>query len=250
MTLSQPYPTVPANPNAVMLSTQTELATFRKGIKRDASLFPVMNQDSLWDSWNRSIVSIARAQAVEQVLDSTYVPVLLEEIVLFNEKQKYLYSVFERTLQSDKGKAIVRSHEDKFDAQKVYKEMYDYCNRSTRAQLKSSTLLSYITSVRLDNGSWKSGMHKFILHWEEQVRQYEKLVPPNDHFSEAIKLHMLQNAVHPVPELRQVKVQADQMTTQTGNKLTYPKYVSLLYSAAAPYDSQFGATPSAKLAVK
>jgi hypothetical protein len=61
---------------------------------------------------------------------------------------------------------------------------------------------------------------------------------------------MLQNAVHPVPELRQVKVQADQMTTQTGNKLTYPEYVSLLYSAAAQYDSQFGATPSAKLAAK
>jgi hypothetical protein len=120
VTLSQPYPTVPVNPNAVMSSTQTELATFRKGIKRDASLFPVMNQDSQWDSWNRSIVSIARAQAVEQVLDSTYVPVLLEEIDLFKEKQKYLYSVFERTLQSDKGKAIVRSHEDQFDAQKVY----------------------------------------------------------------------------------------------------------------------------------
>jgi hypothetical protein len=160
MTLSQPYQTVPANPNAVMSSTQTELATFRKGIKRDASLFPVMNQDSQWDSWNRSIVSIARAQAVEQVLDSTYVPVLLEEIALFNEKQKYLYSVFERTLQSDKGKAIVRSHEDKFDAQKVYKEMYDYCNSSTRAQLESSTLLSYITSIHLGDGSWKSGMHK------------------------------------------------------------------------------------------
>jgi hypothetical protein len=35
--------------------------------------------------------------------------------------------------------------------------------------LTSSTLLSYITSDRLGDGSWKSGTNKFILHWEEQV---------------------------------------------------------------------------------
>jgi hypothetical protein len=59
--------------------------------------------------------------------------------------------------------------------------------------LNSSTLLSYITSVCLGDDSWKLGTHKFILHWEEQIRQYEKLVAKTDHFSEAIELHMLQN---------------------------------------------------------
>jgi hypothetical protein len=96
---------------------------------------------------------------------------------------------------------------------KVYKEMYNYCNCSTRAQLTSSTLLSYIASVRLSDGLWKSGANKFILHWEEQVWQYKKLVKKKDNFSQAIKLHMLQNAVHAVPKLRQVKVQANQLAT-------------------------------------
>jgi hypothetical protein len=49
------------------------------------------------------------------------------------------------------------------------------------------------------------------------VRQYEKLVKKKDHFLEAIKLHLLQNAVHAVPELRQVKTQADQLATQTAD---------------------------------
>jgi hypothetical protein len=133
----------------------------------------------------------------------------------------------------------VRAYEDTFDAQKVYKEMYDYCNHSTRAQLTSSTLLSYITSTRLSDGSWKSSTNKFILHWEELVWQYEKLVKKRDHFLEAIKLHMLQSAVHAVPKLRQVKVQADQLATQTGRQLSYVEYVTLLYSAAVQYDSQF-----------
>jgi hypothetical protein len=71
------------------------------------------------------------------------------------------------------------------------------------------------------------------------VQKYEKLVEKRDHFLEAIKLHMLQNAVHAVPELQQVKVQADQLETQTGRQLSYVEYVTLLYSAAVQYDSQF-----------
>jgi hypothetical protein len=186
----------------------------------------------------------------EQVLDSTYQAVLHDKVALFAEKQKYFYAILERTLQTDKGKAIVCAHEATFDAQTVYKEMYEYCNRSTRAMLNSSTLLSYITSARLGDGSWKSGTHKFILHWEEQIRQYEKLVSPTNHFSEAIQLHMLQNAVNPVPEVRQVKVQADQLMTQTGKALTYSEYVGLVYSASAQYDNQFATSSGAKLAQK
>jgi hypothetical protein len=50
---------------------------------------------------------------------------------------------------------------------------------------------------------------------------------------------MLQNAVHPVQELRAVKTQADQHKTQSGTDLTYDQYVSLLLSAASTYDAQF-----------
>jgi len=110
--------------------------------------------------------------------------------------------------------------------------------------------LSYITSVHLGDGTWKSNTHKFILNWEEQVRQYEKLVELTDHFSEAIKMQMLQNCVHPIPELRQVKTQADQIMTHSGKKLTYSKYVVLLSSASAQYDSQFESNLGPKAAVR
>jgi hypothetical protein len=201
MMASQPIDAISAAPDVVMTSTQSELATFKKGIKCDATLYPILSQDMQWDLWNCSVVSLAHAQSVEQVLDNKYVPILPDEVSLFSKKNKYLYTIFEQTLQSDKGKAIMRAYEDTFDAQSIYKEMYDYCNRSTRAQLTSSTLLSYITSTRLGDGSWKSGTNKFILHWEEQVQHDEKLVKKEDHLLEAIKLHMLQNAVHAVPEL-------------------------------------------------
>ena len=239
---TQPIP-APPQAKAQQTSVQVELELFRKGIKRDPALFPVLKEDSQWDSWNRSVIALARAQGVDQVLDHNFTPVNHDETALFIEKQKYMYSVFERCLQTDKGKSIVRVHETDYDAQKVYKAILDYSSSSTRALLESGDLLSYITQTRLGDGSWKNGTHKFILHWEEQVRQYEKLVPVTDHFSESIKLQMLQNAVYNIPDLRQVKVQADQLATQTGRRLTYAEYVALLSSAAAQYDKQFSNSP-------
>jgi hypothetical protein len=50
---------------------------------------------------------------------------------------------------------------------------------------------------------------------------------------------MLQNAVHPLEELRAIKTQADQHKTQSGVDLTYEQYIHLLVSAAMNYDSQF-----------
>jgi hypothetical protein len=149
---------VPSLPlTGIMSTAHKEFTAFQKGMKRDSGLYPVITQDAHeWDSWNCSLVSIAHAQATEQVLDSTYVPALPDEIALFAEKQKYMYSVFERTLRSDKGKAIVRSHEATYDAQKVYKELYDYCCKSTRAVFGSSTMQSYTSSVRVGDGSWSA----------------------------------------------------------------------------------------------
>jgi hypothetical protein len=95
MISSQATTTNPAAPNVMVSTVQAELQAFRKGIKRDAGLYPVMTQDTQWDTWNRSVVSIARAQAIEQVLDSTYQTVLPDEVALFAEKQKYFYAILE-----------------------------------------------------------------------------------------------------------------------------------------------------------
>ena len=56
---------------------------------------------------------------------------------------------------------------------------------------------------------------------------------------------MLENAIHPVTELRQVKNTADLAKTKNGKSLTYDEYINLLLSAAAAYDAydnQFAAT--------
>jgi hypothetical protein len=56
-----------------------------------------------WVSWQWSTLTAqARAQDMADVLDPAYAPSQVEDKLLFKEKQKYLYAIFEQKLQTDK----------------------------------------------------------------------------------------------------------------------------------------------------
>jgi hypothetical protein len=133
-----------------------------------------------------------------------------------------------------------------FDAQAVYKELCTYALKSTKATINSSTMLTYITSSRLSDGTWKSGTHAYLLHWQDQVRKYEDIIPASDHFAPGQKRTMLENAVHSIADLRQVQIQAAHDKVRSGTAITYKQYVSLLLSAAQIHDSELGDTKPSK----
>ena len=215
---------------------------FKRGIKRDASQFPTLKDDAAWDNWNRSTMAQARAQDIVEVLDPVYIPATTDEAALFLEKQKFVYAVFEKTLLTDKGKALVRKHQNTFDAQKIYDELSEYAKKSTKATMDAASLLSYITTTNLADGKWRGTTHAFILHWQDQVRKYHDLAPQQT-LNVDIQCTLLQNAVHPITELRAVKLQAEQFRTQSGKVLSYEEYCSLLLSAAQQYDMQRAVRP-------
>jgi hypothetical protein len=139
-------------------------------------------------------------------------------------------------------KALVRQYESTYDAQKVYAGLITNASKSTKAAMDSTDLLSYyITSVQLGHGTWKGTTHAFILHWENQLRKYEQMNPPTDHFSDGQKRTMLENTVGKVTELRAVKAQADQHKVHSGAKLSYDQYSDLLKSVVQAYDATFAA---------
>ena len=220
------------------------VAEFKKGIKRDASLFTVLKDEKQWFNWRHSTVAMARSQGVEEVCDPAFDSSTLsaEEQALFIEKQKFMYSVFERTLQTDQGKSLVRDHEYNFDAQRVFRDIAAHAERSTKSNLESSALLAYITSARIADGTWKGNACNFILHWLEQNCQFEQQTEKNDHLSKGQKKTLLKSAVHDLEELRAVTMQANQFKTQTGKDLSFEEYLALLQSAAASYDAQFKVT--------
>ena len=210
---------------------------FKRGIKHDISQFPTLKDDSQWDNWNRGLTAQARAQGIADVLDPSYLPTTQETIELFQEQLKFMYAVFEKTLLTDKGKALVRYYQQTFDAQSIYRDLSAYAMQSTKAAMSASNLLSYITTTKLGDGTWKGTTHAFILHWQDQVRKYHDLSSQHQ-LSPDLQRTLLQNAVHPIMELRQVKLQADQLKTHMSKDLTYDEYCSLLLSAAQQYDTQ------------
>ena len=241
---SVPVSSTPAPP----ASRYTPAELFRRGIKRDPSLFPDLKDEKFNDNWHRSFTNQARAQDVMEVLDTNYVPTTQEQRDLFEEKQKFVYAILEAKVKTDRGRALVREHEHDFDAQAVYRKLKEHHLQSTKAQIDSSTILSYVTSARLGNGDWKGSTEGFITNWQNQVRLYERLVPQADHFSNGQKRIMLQNAVYPIEELRQVKNTADLEKAKTGTDLSYDQYSALLLSAAAAYDQQFAPKSNKRLA--
>jgi hypothetical protein len=137
----------------------------------------------------------------------------------------------------------------------LYKSLLEYSIKSMKASLDTSKLLAYITSARLGDGSWTGKLETFILQWQDKLRQYDKLVKDTERFPASIKRVMLENAVHPIAELRAVKNQADQLKTTSGTALTYEEYSRLVLSAAASYDTELlprarhGTTPPARRSV-
>ena len=169
------------------LPTSDPLRDFNRGIKRDVLLFPELKDNKQWDSWYIQTKAQARAQNVEIILDPTYKPSTIADVAIHDQRQKYMYSVFAKILQTDKGKALVRKHEDDYDAQAIHKELFEHAQRSTKASVDASDLLAYITTSRLGTGLWEGSKETFIIHWQNQIRKYEQLVKFKEYFSDSVK---------------------------------------------------------------
>ena len=94
---------------------------FKCEIKCNTTQFPTLKDNAAWDNWSQSTEAQAQAQDLIDVLDPNYTPPTIEDAELFQEKQKFMYAVFEKTLLTDKGEALVCQHQHSFDAQKFTK---------------------------------------------------------------------------------------------------------------------------------
>ena len=105
---------------------------------------------------------------MDNVPNKDYNPTTPEDTDLFQEKKKFMYSVFERTLLTDQGKALVCQYESIYNSQIIYKHLSAYYEENTKVALDSSSLLAYITTARIDE--WKGSSESFILNWQEKIR--------------------------------------------------------------------------------
>ena len=133
--------------------------------------------------------------------------------LLFNENNKFMYTVFAEVSLIDKRKSLVRSNELHWDAQKIREELLAHAETSTKLSVESAQILTYITNANPGDGTWKGSTEAFILHWQNQIRKYDSLVIYGYRMSDSIKHTMLEDAVSGITDLRDVKTHAAQFRT-------------------------------------
>ena len=224
-------------------ATSNPLCDWEKGVKPDMTIFRELKNVKEWDQWDTQFRADVSTQGLSSVLDSNFRPQTFKDKVLFHEQQQYLYAVFVRILKTDEGKAIARKYKSTFDAQSIYREMQEYATNSTQAVIDSNTLLQYITTACIVDGSWNGMTEQFVLHWMEQVRLYQDLVDPTAVLVDAVKVSLISDAVRGHPKLSGVYNVAAQLASQPGQHVDYDQYVNLLLSECAQVDSAIARSP-------
>jgi hypothetical protein len=138
------------------------VADFKKGIKRDPSLFPSLKHIDNWPTFKRETMAQAFAQDIVNVFNPKYKPRGSEEKDLFTLQLYYVYAIFCSNLKTDFGRKLVRDYESSQNAQAIWKEISNDAERSTVAQLNATDLLQYTHTAQVEN--WKGTTLSFILH--------------------------------------------------------------------------------------
>ena len=156
------------------------LASLKKGIKREETAYPTLKGERYFDGFSRSLYITAKSHECEQVLDPDYTPTNAEKD-LFEAKQIFMFSVFDKHLLTDMGKTIVRKFVHTTDAQSVWKDFQDHIKSSSKGASEKRRLTRYVTNTTLDDNNIGT-TEQFVLHFNEQFRQLEEISDPSEHF--------------------------------------------------------------------
>ena len=101
------------------------LTNFKKGIKRDASAYPIFKNERYYNTFIRHFKATAKAQGLNSLMDPNFTPGSDEyEQQLFQDQQDFLYSVLILSLKTDFSEALVKDHEG--DAQLIIELLHEH----------------------------------------------------------------------------------------------------------------------------
>ena len=148
---------------------------------------------------------------------------------LFQEEQSFVYIVLVTSLQTDKGKELVKEFGG--DARTIISKLHHYHTQSNVAQHEVVTLTTFITNLNLTD-SWKGSTRLFLSHFKEKLRVLDSLVPDTE------RITLLEKAVQQIHELRQIHVLDSIWRSKTGStgKLTFEVFYDLLWNATYQHD--------------
>ena len=102
------------------------LEQLQEGTKRDASVYPILKNDKYYDTFQRSFLANLKAQGLYDVADPDHDPergdIYKQEF--FQGNQSFVYSVLVASLQTEKGRELVKEFEG--DAWSIILKLHHY----------------------------------------------------------------------------------------------------------------------------
>jgi hypothetical protein len=233
----------PLSPAPISYASSTDpVALFTKSIKQEPKDFPVIKSLNQWDSVKCVVNATATVQSIAEVLNHTYVPSAGDK-PLFDLKNSHWYKVLVDIIQESSLWAIVNAG-PVGDGQTVWTHIITEAETSMTAHISSQSLTAYLTTSKIQDGSWRGTDTAYLNHWNEQMRklmEYSPMTPMTDDF----KLTLLKKAVKDAPHLTGVESAYD-VTTQLGSStpgaINYNGYMEVLLSAAQNHDAKISPT--------
>ena len=87
------------------------LATeFKKSTKRDKTHNKVCKDDKQWDNWRQKTIAKVNVHGCENILSASFLPSIPDDVLLFQEQNKFMYDIFMTILQTPMGIHFVHAH--------------------------------------------------------------------------------------------------------------------------------------------
>ena len=213
------------------------LTNFMKGIKRDASAYPIFKNERYYNTFIRHFKATAKAQGLNSLMDPNFTPGSDEhEQQLFQEQQDFLYSVLISSLKTEFSEALVKDHEG--DAQLILELLHEHhTGNSQYSRAEINRITKYLTNIKLDD-TWRGTNESFLMHYNDQLHLLDSLVDSGEKLPDNARVTFLESAIESVPDLRRVKITDYVLQAQLGSTrpISYRSYFDLLKDAAFHLD--------------
>ena len=218
---------------------QTPLDRWKK-LKRDINEYDVFRSSKNWESFSRNVAIVASNHETLDVLDPTYVERRGDPfLVLWEEKKRWMYQVFNTKIVESSARRIVRSHFDTMNAQQVFTELIQLMQVSSAAVYEQDQLRKQIMNMKIGQTPFRGTNVQFLNKWFELVREYHELCEIRHRIDDETLKRRLRDLVSDIPEFQAITDNERQFRLQspTAGALTYEMYMNMVLDKAQTLDA-------------
>jgi hypothetical protein len=212
------------------------LTEWNKGMRRDPSLFPKLDNLKDYIKWESNTLDVAASQNVREVFDKTYSPMPgSEEANLFEKKKQFVRAAFIGSWTLSEGVEILR---DIQDPQKAFAELQSQALGSLTAKIEAASIKEELRGMKWGNSAFAGLTKEFVARIHKRISDHDALVEAPNRFSESQKREILRSCVESNDDLRGIWTLEEQLKLKDpAYAMTYRQYYTMLVAQARLYDS-------------